>query len=186
MALIRWDPFAEMTSLRQAMDRLLENAFIRPGVGWGTETTFPLDVMERDDEVVVKASLPGVKPEDVNISIEDNVLTISGELHEESEEGQPQGQTQAQTQAQQGQRRQGRYHLRERRWGRFTRSVMLPFDVNADQANATFEHGVLTITLPKAEAAKKKRIQIQGAGQRMIEGQARETGQPTAAGTSRS
>ena len=152
MALSRWDPFGEITSLRQAMDRLLEDSFVRSGRGYdGGEGGVALDVMEKDDAFVVKASLPGVKPDDVDITVHNNVLTISGEAREERESG------------------QGRYHRRERRFGRFTRSVMLPNEVNSNTCDARFEDGVLTVTLPKSEQARPKRIQIAGGQRQAVE-----------------
>jgi HSP20 family protein len=144
MTLTRWNPFGEMLSLRQAMDRLLEESFIRPGRLWDGEDAggLELDVMEKDDAFVVKASLPGVKPEDVNITVENGVLTISGEMREEQEPG------------------EGRYYRRERRFGRFSRWVALPSEVNIDACDAGFEHGVLTIRLPKSAQARPRQIAV--------------------------
>lgn len=162
MAMTRWDPFREMTSLRQAMDRLIEESYVMPQMGGGTGAGgmgFEMDVMEQGDNLVVKASLPGVKPEDVNITVENNVLTIKGEMREDREEG------------------EGRYHHRERRWGSFQRSVLLPSDVDAQACDASFEHGVLTIKLPKSEQAKAKRIPIRGGSGQMIEGEKLPAGQ---------
>jgi HSP20 family protein len=144
MTLTRWDPFGEMLSLRKAMDRLLEESFVRPTFGWGGGEAGGVDVdlMEKDDALVVTASLPGVKPEDTNVTVENNVLTIRGEMREEQE------------------RKDERYHRRERRYGSVARRIALPTAVNADAAQATFEHGVLTITLPKAEQAKPRQIAV--------------------------
>ncbi len=156
MALTRWDPFREMTSLRQAMDRLLEESFVMPRFGAGGMAGgmgFDMDVLEQGDNLVVKASLPGVKPEDVNVTVENNVLTIKGEMREETEGG------------------EGRYRHRERRWGSFQRAVLLPSDVDAQACDASFEHGVLTIKLPKSEQAKAKRIPIRGGSGQTIEGE---------------
>ena len=201
MTLTRWDPLSEMLPLRQLMDRLLEDAVIQPsrvlgsreGAGAGSGMTgmgVALDLAEHENELVVTASLPGVRPEDVDISIQDNVLTIQGEVREErqqptqttasTEQGQEgtqtngrQGQPQDQPHSQQGQASQGRaqpqYHYRERRVGRFLRQVTLTVAVNADKAEASFEHGVLTLRLPKAEEAQRKRIQVRS--QAAIEGQ---------------
>ncbi len=143
--LVRWDPFREMVSLRDAMDRLVEDSFVRPR-SWLAPTegvaTLALDVHESDDALTVKASIPGVKPEDIDISITGDTLTIKGETREEKEE------------------KSGNYHLRERRYGAFQRSVSLPTLVKADKASAEFENGVLTLTLPKAEEVKPKSIKI--------------------------
>ncbi|MFN8557386.1 MAG: Hsp20/alpha crystallin family protein [Dehalococcoidia bacterium] len=162
MSLIRWEPFGEAASMRRAMDRMMDDFFTQPRYGMSgmSMTGFDLDVVERDDALEVSAALPGVKPEDINLSIERNVLTISGESHSESEE------------------KGGRFHHRERRHGRFSRSIMLPMEVDPDACQADFEHGVLTIRLPKAEQARSRRIEVRGgeSGRPMIEGQASRPG----------
>ncbi len=201
MTLTRWDPFGEALPLRQMMDRLMEDAFIQPGrlfgsregTGAGAGMTgmgVALDLAEHENELTVTASLPGVRPEDVDISIQDTVLTIQGEVREErgqptpttptqqgqegaqanGQHGDQQGQPQGQQQGQQQGRGQAQYHYRERRFGRFLRQVSLPVPVNADQAEASFEHGVLTLRLPKAEQARRKRIEVRS--QPALEGQA--------------
>jgi HSP20 family protein len=143
--LVRWDPVRDMMSLREAMDRLFEESFVRPrGVLAPVEgaATLALDVFESDDDVTVRASIPGVNPDDIDISVTGDVLTIKGETSEEREE------------------KQGNYHLRERRYGAFQRSVNLPAPVNTDRAEAEFKNGVLTLTLPKVEEVKPKSIKI--------------------------
>jgi HSP20 family protein len=146
MAIERWDPLHEAVSLRDAMNSLLQESFIRPGSfrsqdGLGT---LPLDIGETKDEYVIKASLPGVRPEDVQITVHGDTLTIRGESRAEEEKS-------------------GRaWHLRERRSGVFQRSVALVSPVDADKAQAQFDHGVLTLTLPKSEHAKPKQIKIGG------------------------
>lgn len=154
MTMMRWDPFSEMTSLRQAMDQLLENSFIRPSGQGGSQVGsqgggngFPIDVLEHGDAFVVKASLPGVKPDDVDVQVQQNVLLITGQHQEEPE------------------RQQGRYYLAERRTGRFSRAIALPVPVDATACDATYEDGVLTLTLPKAEQARTKQIAIRSASQ---------------------
>jgi len=146
--MIRWDPFREMVSLRDAMDRLFEESIIRPRGDWpsliGKEQTLALDLYETENDLVVEASLPGVSADQVDISVIGNTLTIKGEMeHEEEKE------------------EEGKYYFRERRYGAFQRSVNLPVEVNADAAEATFEDGVLRLTLPKAEEAKPKRIALE-------------------------
>jgi HSP20 family protein len=134
-----------MVSLREAMDRLFEESFVRPRNWFASPegvATLALDVFESDDDVSVRASIPGVKPEDIDISVTGDVLTIKGETSEEKEE------------------KTGNYHLRERRYGAFQRSVSLPTLVKADKAEAVFENGVLTLTLPKVDEVKPKSIQI--------------------------
>jgi HSP20 family protein len=171
----RWDPFSEALSLRDAMNRLFEQAVLQPSsIGQRGEGGFApaLDVQETQDEFIVEASLPGVDPNDVEIELEQGVLTIRGELNDErrqqkQSDKQPSGQPThnggtGQTQSQE--RHQGQYHVRERRSGRFFRSITLPTAVNADRAEAHFEHGVLTLRIPKAEETKPRRIQIQAGG----------------------
>jgi len=137
-----------MISLRDAMDRLFEESFIRP---WDDSRLFPrtngiralpVDMYETDQDVVVKATVPGVKPEDINITVTDDVVTIKGETKAEEEVSRE------------------NYHLREHRYGAFQRSVRLPTDVKADKAEAVFEHGVLTLTLPKTEEVLPKTIKV--------------------------
>jgi HSP20 family protein len=149
----RWDPFGEMVHLRQAMDRLFDESFTRPWrvVDWEGETFVPLDAYETEDELVVKASLPGLKPEDVDVSIIGDTLSIKGEFKSEEETKKPS------------------YYRQERRYGSFHRALTLPTQVEADKAEAVFEHGILTLTMPKAEAVKPKTIKVKARG--MIEGE---------------
>ncbi len=141
----RWDPFGEMVSLRQAMDRLVEDSFVSP-TSWrsvrGEQLNPALDVHETPDELVVTASLPGMKPEDVEITITGQTLTLRGELKEDESI----------------QREQ--YLYRERRFGSFSRQVQLPTRVEGDRAEATFEHGILRLAIPKAEEVKPRQIQV--------------------------
>jgi len=141
--LTRWEPFREMAAMRKAMDRMFGDSFEFPQQ-WERENTWgpALDVSEKDDGYIVKASIPGVAPEDVEITLTDNILTIKGETKAEKED------------------KQENYHLRERHYGSFMRSVTLPTTVDADKVDAVNEHGVLTLTLPKSEAVKPKRITI--------------------------
>jgi HSP20 family protein len=144
----RWDPFSEALSLRDAMNRLFEQAVLQPGSEGrrgGENGAFApaLDVHEGAEGYTITVSLPGVKPEDVDIQYQQGILTISGTMQDEK------------------QQQQGTYHLRERRQGRFSRSLSLPDAVDADRAQAQFEHGVLTLSLPKAESTKPRRIQVQ-------------------------
>ncbi len=146
MALSRHDPYHEMASLREAMNRLLDQSVLHARDLASTALldagTIPLDVYEEGNNLVVKASLPGVRPEEVKIELRGEVLTISGETRQETE------------------RKEQAYHLQERASSHFVRSVVLPVPVQSDQAEAVFENGVLTLTLPKAEAIKPKRLQI--------------------------
>lgn len=148
--IIRWNPFREMARARSAMDRMFEDSLIGPEWEWRPSTSWQLslDVVENDDDYVVKASIPGINPDDLEITLSGRTLTIKGETKEETES------------------EQGRYHLRERRYGSFSRSVTLPIEVKDADIEASYESGVLTLTLPKSEAMKPKRIKVH----KMIEG----------------
>ena len=147
----RYDPLGRTMGLRQVMDRLLEDAFVmsRPG---GAEGSLSVDVYEEGDNLIVEAHLPGFKPDNLDVNVERGVLTISGQTEAEEE------------------RKQRNYLLREKRSGRFTRSLHLPPTYTADPSEATFEHGVLHLVFPKAESAKPRRIQIGGNGQPAVTG----------------
>jgi HSP20 family protein len=154
MAIDRWDPFRDLLSMRDAMDRFWREGY--PATAASSGTWAPrMDVLEEPDQYRIRLSIPGVKPEDVQIQAEQNMLTVSGELRPESA---PSG---------------GRFLHQEHVAGSFSRSISLPGGIDTEQASAQFEHGVLTITLPKSEAARPRRIQIQTASapaQRTIEG----------------
>ncbi|HIC93666.1 MAG TPA: Hsp20/alpha crystallin family protein [Anaerolineae bacterium] len=143
-SLIRWEPFEELISLREAMDRLFEESFVRPWSLWPSlwEGTVPVDMYETEDSVVVTAAVPGVKPEDIDITVTGDTLTIKGEVKAEREE------------------EKANYICRERRYGAFSRSVSLPAGLETDKAEATFENGILRLTIPKAEHAKPKTIKV--------------------------
>ena len=148
--LTRWEPFRELSDMRRNMDRMMERFFEEPlftgGPTWtqrnGGAWSLPLDVSEDTDNYVVKASVPGINPDAIEITLTDNVLTIKGESKEENES------------------KESNWHLRERRYGSFVRSIALPASVDADKVEATNEHGVLTLRLPKAEAVKPKKITV--------------------------
>jgi HSP20 family protein len=145
MAIERWQPFSELMSLRQAMDKLFEDSFVRPSRALAVlgEVMVPaLDVYHTPNEVVVKATLPGVKPEDVSIEITGETLTIRGETRAEEEV------------------KEKDYLYPERRYGSFSRSVVLPGGLRTDKAEATMDDGVLTLTIPKAEEVKPKAIKV--------------------------
>ncbi|HAV76412.1 MAG TPA: heat-shock protein Hsp20 [Anaerolineae bacterium] len=140
--IIRWEPAREMMSLRDAMDRLFDDAFTRPlshRDGWSVPA---IDMFQTDDEIVVKAALPGIKADEVQINVTGEVLTLKGEVKHEEE------------------KTEKAWHIREQRFGSFERSVALPTDVVADKAKADFENGILTITLPKADEVKPKTITV--------------------------
>jgi HSP20 family protein len=140
--LTRWEPVRDMMTLREAMDQLFNDAFTRPRSSSGVSIVPATDLYQTDDEVVVKFNLPGLKAEDVQISVTSDVLTLRGEYKQENEQ------------------KEVTYHVIERRVGAFERSVMLPTDVQTDKAKADFENGVLTITLPKAETVKPRTITV--------------------------
>ncbi len=141
--LIRWEPAREMMTLREAMDRLFDDAFTRPLSLAGNNWSVPaVDMYQTENEIVVKAALPGIKPDEVQINVTGEVLSLKGEVKQKEEV------------------KEKAYHIREQRWGMFERSIILPTDVVADKAKADFENGILTITLPKAEEAKPKTITV--------------------------
>jgi HSP20 family protein len=132
----------EVLTLREAMDRLFDDAFTRP-LGWSGVSTGPaIDMYQTDNDVVVKAVLPGLKAEDVEITVTGETLTLRGEFKQQNEQ------------------KNTRYHIREQRQGSFERQILLPTDVEAGKARANFENGVLTVTMPIAEAVKPKAITI--------------------------
>lgn len=155
MGLTRRNPMSEMMTLRDAMDRLFAESFVRPfgSLTQSGEMTMPLDMYDEDNTLVVRTSMPGVKPEDVNIQVQGDTLTISGAFREEQERGQPPGQPQEKG-AQQN------WYLREHRYRRFSRTVSLPYPVESDKAEATCENGMLMLRLPKAEQARPKHSQV--------------------------
>lgn len=141
--LMRWEPFRELVSLREAMNRLLEESFVRPWGGLPRWAEGPaVDMYETDDAVVVKAAMPGVDPKDVEINVTGDTLTIRGEAKKEERV------------------KEEHYLRREWCYGSFCRSFLLPTRVVADDAEAVFENGVLTLTLPKAEEIKPKTIKV--------------------------
>lgn len=145
MAMERWHPFTDLMSLRQAMDRLFEDSFVRPSralAGIGEVGAPALDIYQPPDEIVVKGVLPGLKPEDVSIDITGDTLTIKGESKAEQEI------------------RREDYLYQERRYGAFSRTVILPGGLRSNKAEATMEDSVVTLTIPKAEEVKPKAISI--------------------------
>ena len=144
-SLIKWEPMGEMLSLREAMDRLFEDSFVgRRGLMRPLGGDPPaLDMFETDENLVVKATVPGVKPEDIDVSISGDTLTIKGETKVEEKV------------------EKGNYIRQERRYGAFQRTVALPSALQADKAEAKYEDGILTLTIPKTESAKPKTIKVE-------------------------
>lgn len=130
--LTRWQPFAELDDLRARFDRMLGDFTDGERGGW----TPAIDVVEHEDKIAVHANVPGIKPEEIKVDVSDDVLTISGEHTEETEE------------------KGKRYVRRERRYGSFSRAIALPENAKRDEIDATCHDGVLEVTVPLAQAPK--------------------------------
>jgi HSP20 family protein len=146
MALIRWEPAAELNTIQNEMNRLFNNFFDQPAAGRDSAPSrrwMPaMDLVETTDHYVLRADLPGLSDDDVNVQLEDNVLTISGERsakHEHDAQG---------------------YYRIARAFGSFARSLTLPDGVNPDMVHAHFDRGVLEVTIPKPEQKKPRQVQI--------------------------
>src|SRR5437588_9129003 len=151
MALIRWEPVRELSSIQNEMNRLFNTFFDAPSAGENSGTSLrrwipAMDLVETDDDFVLRADLPGLSENDVNIELEDNVLTISGERKAEHEE-----------------RKEGYYRV-ERASGQFTRSLTLPEGVDPDAVKASFDRGVLEVRVPKPEQRKPRKVTISADG----------------------
>jgi len=142
--LVRWEPFRDMMTLRDAMERMFEEGFVRPPVPFGpwAEAGMAVDMYETDDNVVIKTAVPGVKADDIDVSITGDTLTIKAETKEDEEI------------------KRENYLRRERRYGSYCRSVTLPGGLKTDEAEADYSDGILTLTLPKAEEVKPKSIEV--------------------------
>jgi HSP20 family protein len=151
MALIRWEPVRELNTIQNEMNRLFNTFFETTGGQGGTPAAgrrwLPaMDLAESGDEFVLRADLPGLSEDDVNIEFEDNVLTISGERKSEHEE-----------------RKEGYYRL-ERASGSFSRSLTLPEGVDPEKVQASFDRGVLEVRIPKPEQRKPRKVTISAGG----------------------
>lgn len=148
---MRWDPFADLVTLREAMDNLFDQSFVgprRPALAEGAgERAMPIDLCEREGDYVIKAYVPGVKAEDVNLNVDQNTLTIKTHIpgDAESEEA-----------------KNYKWLTRELGYGDISRSINLPNPIDADKVEATVENGVLTVTVPKAEEVRPKKIEVKG------------------------
>jgi len=141
MALVRWDPFRDLTSLQNEVNRLFSRAGgadVAERQAWMPS----VDVVEAQDSIKLKVELAGMKPEDIKLEVDENVLTVSGERRFEDEV------------------REDKYYRIERRYGSFSRSIALPLNVATDKIDAAYENGVLEVSLPKVEEAKPKRIAV--------------------------
>lgn len=163
--LSRYDPFDEAMSLRQAMDRLFAQSFIRPGFMADQQAAFtPMDVSETDQGYQLRVAIPGYKPEDVELTLHSNTLTVKGQYQSSTESGDT-GQTQNQT-ARQEQGQAGNVLMREIHTGSFERSITFARPVDADKIQTQYEHGILTVTAPFSEAGRPRRIPVSGSRQR--------------------
>jgi len=143
-----WEPMTNLLAMRQAMDRLFDEAYGRAGYDWRERERLdllPVDAYSTEDELVVVASVPGVAPDDVEITIEGETLTIKGRTP--------------------GPRDDVEYVMQERRYGPFTRTLTLNVPVQAEKAEASFDNGVLTVKIPKTEEVRPKVIQVKSKGQ---------------------
>ena len=141
-AIIRWSPARDMVRLSDAMDRMFEDAWTRPTPARAErEARLPLDVYTTPSEVVLTANVPGLKPDEVEITLEGDTLSIHGEFKAPMENVE--------------------YVFQERSFGKFSRTLTINVPVDVNKVEATFDSGVLTITLPKAEAARPKTIKVE-------------------------
>ena len=145
MLLKRWEPFREIRRMDNTMDRMWRDVF-RPAHRWpgywGTDGRVAVDVYREEDNLVVRAALPGTKPEDLEVTVAENVLTIKGASRDEKEI------------------KEEAYLHREHRTGSFKRTVSLPSDLEAEKAEASFENGILTVTIPRTEGSKPKLLKV--------------------------
>ena len=155
MTIVRWEPLRELNSLQSEMNRLFNTVFDTPSGSSGNALRRwvpAMDLVESGDHFVLRADLPGMSEDDVNIEFEDGTLTVSGERkaeHEGREEG---------------------FHRVERSFGAFSRSLTLPQGIDADAVTASFDRGVLEVRVPKPEERRPRRIVISNGGQKTIEG----------------
>jgi HSP20 family protein len=161
MTIVRWEPLRELNSLQSEMNRLFNNAFDGSSGPVARRWVPAMDLVESGEHFVLRADLPGMSEEDIEIELEDGALTVSGERKAEHEE-----------------RGEG-FHRVERSFGAFSRSLTLPKGVDADAVAASFDRGVLEIRIPKPEARKPRRITIANGGQETIEGEGREAAPTT-------
>jgi len=145
-AITLWRPRRELLSLGESLDRFFDDWFVGPRAVWAMpslSSVFPMDVYREDGNLVIKAEIPGVTSDELDISVKDNVLTISGETRAEEEV------------------KEEDYIRRERRYGSFSRSMALPIEAEGDKAEAAFEDGVLTVTIPVAAAPQPEAVKVE-------------------------
>jgi HSP20 family protein len=153
MALVRWNPWGELNTLHDQMDQLFQQVFGEPLArnDGGDTVTLPVDVRQTDTSYVLEASVPGFRPEDVEVTFDNGVLTIRGERRDDTEQ------------------KEGGYVRRERRLASVFRQVSLPSEVEPDRITAGFEHGVLTVTVPRVPRAQPKRIPVTAGQANVVE-----------------
>jgi HSP20 family protein len=148
MSVLRWDPFRDLTSIQDEINTMFDRVFGRRTTGTGSQGGTPaswapaVDISERKDAYVVSAEVPGMRPEDLEVTLDDGLLTIRGERRMEEESSDRQ------------------YHRVERRYGAFRRSITLPSQVQSDAIEASYADGVLQVVVRKSEAAKPKKIDV--------------------------
>lgn len=166
--LVRWNPARSrnVRRMQSDMDRLMESFFETPRVRHTHQSNLPLDVAETADSYLISAAVPGLKSEDIDITVEDGILSISGEFSSNFDSAGDDAEESAEGSTEQAESTVDsvestvRFHIRERRYGSFARKLRLPKDVDADGIEAKQEDGILTITLAKSEAAQPKKITI--------------------------
>ena len=141
---MRYDPFREAVRLNAAMNQLFEQRFVRPSWNYSDATTVaaPIDVLETEKGYEVKAQLPGVKPEDIELTIKDNILTLKAGYNEEKQD------------------EKGDWKVREIRRGSFARAIRFIKEINADQITTSYENGVLTVAAPYSEESRARKISV--------------------------
>lgn len=143
MSMIRWDPFDDLASLRESMDKLFEEFTTRRPHAAGPAVWPPaVEVYETDADIIVKAELPGIDPKNVDIQVADDTLTIKAEAKAEQES------------------KNRNYYVRELRYGSFVRALTLPSSAQGDMAKASYKNGILEIRVPKSERAKPKAVKV--------------------------
>ena len=150
MSLTRWEPFEELSPLRDAVNRLFEESFVRPMRFAMPGSTFPVDVFETETEYVVEAPMAGVKPDDIQVSVVRDMLTIHATLKSSEKPETKREHTE----------KPGFYVRRERYTGEMIRTIELPAEIDAEKVAATYEHGMLILRVPKAEAVKPKQVPV--------------------------
>jgi HSP20 family protein len=147
MALVRWNPWGELFDLHNQMDQLFQTLTTETPRNGSDHTSLPVDIRQSDEMYTIEASVPGFRPENVEVTYDDGVLTIRGQHNDEQ------------------QQKDGSFVRRERKLTSVFRQISLPAEVRAEEITASFENGVLTVKIPRAQKAQPKRIQVTTGGQ---------------------